>query len=202
MKKLKKITLNFCEIQTGDIVLFHTKFNPIQPISWLAAFIRFFERNYWNHAAIVYKTDLNTLFLVEALAGGVAIDYLSGRVFEQDIKILRLKSEFLQNPYYKNCIADRIHKGIGTRYDFSGCLIFQLFKQCGEVLSPDLKLWFGRKGSRAANRFYCSEFVAWCLDLPKWWELAPDDVDKSKLLKTIIVGNVEHFDSLKLENKN
>lgn len=190
MKKIPELNLDLSRLKVGDVILVHTYFKPFQPVSWLAWFIRFFQRNYWNHAAIIDITDNGSVLIVQALAKGIEASFFKDHIIGKEIQILRLNSDYSDNPLFIESVRNRIIKGIGVKYDYAGCLIFQLFHQIGEMINPDSNLWLGKKGSKAANRFYCSEFVAWCLDLPNWWLLAPDDLNRSHEFKEIFLGKV------------
>ena len=195
MKNLPPVPLDLNYILNGDVVLFHTKFELLKPITWLSALIRLFTNDYYNHAGIIWLGDDNLFYIVESLAKGVEKSPLVQSLFMQDCKILRLKNG---NPYsvgYEMKLRVRIKSAIGIKYDYSSLFLFQLIKQFGEAISPEIDLWLGQKNSKASKRFYCSEFVAWCLRLPKWYELAPDDLDKSPHLQAYYEGNV-YFNSI------
>lgn len=58
-----------------------------------------------------------------------------------------------------------------TGYDFFSFVIRQPFK----LITGKFKY---RGEYREVKRMICSEFVAWCYDMPNWWKMTPDDNKK------------------------
>lgn len=182
--------LDIENLQTGDIILFHTCFKLFQPVTWLAALIRFFENNYWNHVGIIVVSSPDKYLIYEALAKGVEKSELFDNLRMKEIKIKRLNSLTFLKPYNAQIIADKCNAAEGLKYDYSSCFFFQLIRQMGEKINPELDIWIGRKNKMAAKRFYCSELAAWCLNLNRWYKYAPDDLDNSTQFHDIFIGKV------------
>jgi hypothetical protein len=186
----KKTELNIGSLQPGDIIFFHSPFRVLKPLSWLSFFIRFFQQCYWNHCGIVGFDSMKKLTLIEATEKGVVENNLKKSLFGCNILIKRKITVNQSFHYQYNLAANRAHACLRTPYDFASCLIFQLIKQSSEILLPSSIVWLGRSGSAAAKRFYCSELVAFCWELPCWWLIAPDDLEHNSSFETIYSGIV------------
>lgn len=162
-------------LETGDIVLFRTK-PSLNPLSWVAAGIRFFTRYRYNHVGIVVS-NWDKLFINEAVEKGVLSIPLEGRLDGQEIKIIRGI-----NSIDEKVFARKANSFLGkTGYDFSSLLLFQLwFQLTGK--------WVGKKGDRASRRLYCSEYAAYMYELKDWWTYSPDMIGEEKNFMTIFEG--------------
>ena len=149
------------KLETGDIL--HCKGKSL-----LSRLILKFTKGQFSHTAIVIIEE-GELKIVGAQNNGV-----SKRKYKQ------WKKEFNYNytvsrPIYKGFSKSEIQKRILSKTDVIGYDYFSLI-----VLQPIFLLtgkWLGNK-KRAEKRFYCSEFVGWVYDLPKWYELNPQGLYK------------------------
>ena len=199
-ESIKKV-LDLTKLQVGDIILVHTPFNLWQPLTWLSWLIRFFTKDYYNHAAIVGYSNspivipINPFYPsmytdVQSVESGVISDPLSTQISGCDIKIRRYDKLMSPTNDQLNQLVTRINSFRGIPYDIPGCLIFQLIKQLGNDVFPGSDIWLEQHQKDGAKRFYCSELVACCLKLPNWWELSPADLDVHINLSTIYEGIV------------
>lgn len=173
------------QLQTGDILLFYTRFNWKKPITYLSAAIRFFARVKYNHAA-VYIKNWNVGFVNEAVGRGVISEIASHRMKNVEVKIRRLK-----DPYYTpgSEIAKKANSVLGyTRYDFLGTLWYQLLFQLSGK-----RFWLGPENkNESMKRMYCYEYAAWVHDIayPDWWKVDLDEVIKGKQAFTVFEGKL------------
>ena len=85
---LKELDANILE--SGDIILTHTEFNPKEDkVSILSALIRFFTNNYWNHAKYVVSNN-GVLEIHEALDKGIVSKSLEDSLIGRDILIMKI----------------------------------------------------------------------------------------------------------------
>lgn len=177
-------------LQVGDVILVHNRFRLLHPLTWLSALIRFFCKNPYNHCGIITLNDFGNLAVNQSLASGVNHSSFQSCFKGEKIKILRYKhiKELYKKFDYQ--IHKRFNSKIGTPYDYFGCLLHQMVKQSFEMLDLPVKVWIGLHGEKAAKRFYCSEYVAWCLCNPDWWQVSPDDIDKDTDMEIVWKGKI------------
>lgn len=140
----------------------HSPFDWRRPKRYLCFLIRFVTQSYWNHSA-VFLEFAGTDYVVEADINGVVII-----PFENYKRhgIIKLSDNTFTVDY------SRIEKKIGVaQYDFRNLIIHQTLKEVfGIFITPKQ----GRKG----ERFTCSEFVAYVLDLPEPWTYTPRQISE------------------------
>jgi hypothetical protein len=164
---------NMKDLQTGDIILFRTKLQLFNPISWITPFIRFFTKCEYNHAGVILRVG-DKLYLIEATEKGVVREDAIQRITSPRNTAIALIPNYSHN---KDIIREKLiylHEA-GKHYDFISLFFYQLVKQKTGV-------WIGRKNDKASERFYCSELAAYVHSkvFPKWWEIAPVDLFNSK----------------------
>ena len=140
----------------------HSPFDWRKPKRYLCFLIRFITRSYWNHSAILVNND-GVDEVVEVDTKGVV------KVPFEKYKrhgIIKLSENTYQVPW------ERISKHIGVaKYDFRNLIFHQTLKEVfGIFITPKQ----GRKG----ERFTCSEFVAYVLDLPEPWTYTPRQISE------------------------
>jgi len=144
-------------IKHGDVL--HCYSNGI-----LARLIRLFTRSRVNHTAIAVEL-LGKLYVIDSQLDGTNLrpyeEWLAK--YNYDFIVDRPK-EFTDEHFAKAMSV------IGTTpYDFKSLLWYQ----------PKYILtgkWSGHRYDEAKERLYCSEYVAWIFDLPKWWKASPEAV--------------------------
>lgn len=158
------------DFKTGDLVFFRDSLSW-NPMSWLATLIRFFARVKYNHVGIVVF-DSGDFCIVEAIGRGIVKRSLTDRLKGRKVKIRRQKQPI-------PTINGRALSMVGTEYDFAGLLWYQLiFQVSGE--------WVGYKSpEKAARKFYCYEFAAWCVGWSQWWMVNPKEFLNSDLFTDI-----------------
>lgn len=191
MKKIKFDKISIGNLQTGDVILFHTPFNLLSPGTWLPVFIRFFQRNRFNHAALFLRHANLSCSIIEAKGKGVLLSDAFQSLYNADIAILRHYS-FADSDYADfNSCYEKAMSLLLIKYDFAGCLFHQLVKQVADIIDDDINFWIGPKNKNAARRFYCSELVAFILNLQYWYSLSPADLYNNKNLFLIFQGKFE-----------
>lgn len=148
--------LNSIHLQEGDVL--HCTSN-----GWLAKLIKFFTRSKINHTAIILKIG-HHFFVADAQINGVnlkTIDEWNNKYNYQ--YIISRPKKFTSKNF--NRALDKC--GI-TGYDFASLLFQAWYQVTGR--------WVGKTKERAEKRMYCSEYVAYVLDLDKWWMKSPKDV--------------------------
>ena len=156
--------------EAGDIVFFRDSFGW-NPMSWLATLIRWIAGIKYNHVGVV-AVDGNDYFIVEAIGRGIVSRPLFPRLQNRKVKIRRLKTPL-------PTVSGRAFSMVGAKYDFAGLLWYQLlFHLVGD--------WFGYKSpEKAARKFYCYEFAAWCVGWVNWWMVNPKEFLNSDLFADI-----------------
>jgi len=140
----------------------HSPFDWRKPKRYLCFLIRFITRSYWNHSAILVNND-GVDEVVEADMNGVV------KVPFEKYKrhgTIKLSENTYQVPW------ERISKHIGVaKYDFRNLFFHQALKEIfGIFITP--------KQGRAGEKFTCSEFVAYVLDLPEPWTYTPKQISE------------------------
>lgn len=91
----------------------------------------------------------------------------------------------------KNKLTNILENQLGKGYDFKSTIIDQLiFQLYGK--------WTGHTGNYAINKFYCSEFIAYCLNevtgnYPNWWKISPKDLFNEERYNSIYKGIDKQF---------
>jgi hypothetical protein len=140
----------------------HSPFDWRKPKRYLCFLIRFITGSYWNHSAIFLKEGEND-YIIEADTHGVSMIPFENYKRHGTIKLS--DKTFLVE-------YERIKTKIGVaKYDFRNLIIHQTLKEVfGIFITPKQ----GRKG----ERFTCSEFVAYVLDLPEPWTYTPRQISE------------------------
>lgn len=143
-------------------IIVHTPFNwkrPLTIVSWL---IRKFTKTYYNHAAFIVTIDHNE-FVLEADMKGVILIPLKDWVKEQVVTVYKMPK------YYR---AKAMSKVGNTKYDFASLLFY------GLINTLTGKYYGYTDDRKAAERFYCYEYLAWVLGIPKWYSMLPNPFKK------------------------
>lgn len=144
------------------ILSLHSPFDWRKPKRYLCFLIRFITRSYWNHSAIVVHID-NENYVVESDLNGVVIIPFENYSHNG---IIKLSDSTFSVDWH------RIESKVGVaKYDFRNLVVHQTLKEVfGIFITPKQ----GRKG----EKFTCSEFVAYVLDLPEPWTYTPKQISE------------------------
>lgn len=165
--------MEITDYKAGDLVFFRDTLKWSNPMSWLATLIRFFAKVKYNHVGVI-TTDNGELFINEAVGKGIVKRSLSSRITNRKI-LVRRKISYVDEIAFSTIANSQI----GKKYDYAGLLWFQLWYQL-------FKEWLGYKSpEKAANRFYCYEYAAWCHEYKDWQMVNPTDFISSNKFKTI-----------------
>lgn len=139
--------------------------------SLLSKAIRLITRSRISHNALAIKIDTE-IYIIDAQRRGVNITRFREwhRKYKYNFYIVRLKET--SNIFYKQAVKERAKESIGiTKYDFASLLLWQpLYLITG--------YWPIKKIQNSKKRFYCSEFVAYCLNLPYPYTYSPEALYK------------------------
>lgn len=161
-------------LKTGDVILFRNKFLWYKPMSWLSALIRFFTKFNYNHVSVVVN-NWDVSFSNEAIESGVEAFPCSDRLRNKKIMVLRAVAGV-----YEPDFARRANSLLGvTRYDFKVLLWYQLIYQLTGKWLPNTK------NNKKEDRMICSEYAAWCHELPYWYRYDPQDFDNNPYFKVV-----------------
>ena len=183
-------------IKTGDLVVVHTKFQPFKhPMSIISALIRVFqwlsngfkwEYAKWNHSEVVYVDWDGQVYLYGALSGGIT-KRLMREWHDPSKRICKVYREYdIQYTEATPIEVDtRIQTADHRKYDFASLLFFQVIYRL-----TFRKLWLGRKGDKADDKLYCSEFYGyvWKEKYPDWYTLSTSDILERGQVKEITHG--------------
>lgn len=150
-------------IKQIQILSLHSPFNWKKPKRYLCYLIRYVTNSYWNHSAIYIEDGIDKYVIESDIGGVVMIPYSN----YQKNGIIKLSEKIYPVEW------TRISKHIGVaKYDYRNLLVHQTLKEIfGIFLPPKSK---GRKG----EKFTCSEFVAYVLDLPQPWTYTPKQISE------------------------
>ena len=132
--------------------------------SWLSRTIRRVTGGGISHTAIVIKLN-GTVVIADAQANGVNLRSLQEwqKKYNYEYTIHRRLDRSAE---WLNSIDNRVMQKIGvTPYDFAGLIHQLVYNVCG--------WWVGRRKEKAEARMYCSEFIAWVLQIDRYWKLSP-----------------------------
>ena len=131
---------------------------------FVARAIRLFTRSRVNHTAIVIEV-WNELFIIDSQADGTNLRPIKewNDKYNYSYIIHRPKTFTTQQ-------REKAVSVIGTTpYDFKSLLWYQpVYILTGK--------WKGKRYDAAAEKLYCSEYVAWLFDMPGWWKASPEAV--------------------------
>lgn len=168
------------DLRNGDIILFRSNFTWSDPMTFLSAAIRFLTRSFFNHCAVVVQYA-GFLQINEALADGVVSRPLEGHLDRADSEIMVLRPRIaIDNAAF----TKRATSKVGIPYDYSALILFQLLYRLTGI-------WIGKKYKSAERCMVCSEYAAWCYDLPGWWYYS---------VKELMISNV--FDVVYYEGES
>lgn len=182
--------LKISDLNVGDVILEHTKFNPKEDkVSILSALIRYFTKNYWNHAKYIVESK-NRLRVQEALAQGIVERDLEDALLGRDILIMRTVTPLTK--VQKSNFSSLAERLVGVKYDYLGTLFFQLIKQLTGK-------WYGTRDLSFNKAKYCSEapmFLYYNVTgiIKKPWGYSPADIRKESYFKPIWAGIVKRID--------
>lgn len=143
------------------IILVHTPFNWRRPLTIISHLIRLVTGNFWNHAAILVRLG-NSWFIVESDIKGVVLLPFKEWIKEQTIQVWK--------PLESSYRFDRMMGKVGhTKYDFLSLFWFQLVYQLTG------KFYGFTSERKAAQTFYCYEFIAWVYEFDEWFKVDPED---------------------------
>lgn len=161
-------------LRSGDILSCRSR-------SWLAKAIQWFTKSRFNHTALVIEI-WDTLFVIDSQKDGTNL-----RPLTEWLKKYKYTFEVHRPKDFTTEHRERAVSKVGhTPYDFSSLLIYQPWY----ILTGK---WKGRKKAKAAERLYCSEFVAWVFNIPEWWKMSPQALyellDTSSDFKKALMDN-------------
>jgi hypothetical protein len=138
------------EIRSGDRIEFAGK-------SIVGRLIRFFDKQTVNHTALALSIDEytdhpgNRKFILEANAGGIELNTLSGAMKNADglVYWTPLTSEYY---HCRNAIADWALQNVGVKYDFGN-----LFKNAFARVNADIRKMF------CSEYYFCALVAGGCL---------------------------------------
>lgn len=176
-------------LEVGDIILTHTKFNPKEDkVSILSALIRYFTNNYWNHAKYVVRVG-NELMIQEALAHGIVERTLEDALIDRDILIMKPVTKLTRDE--KSLYSKYSKRLKGVKYDYFGTMFFQLIKQLTGK-------WIGSRDVKLETPKYCSEAPMTLHHLVKGiikkpWGYSPADIRNDNYFKPVWAGIVKEI---------
>lgn len=149
-------------MQPVQILSLHSPFDWRKPKRYLCYLIRFITRSYWNHSAIFLVRN-GEQYVIESDIGGVTM--IPFKNYQRN-GIIKLSDTTFTVDW------ERIEKHIGVaKYDYRNLLLHQTLKELfGIFITPKQ----GRKG----EKFTCSEFVAYVLDLLYPWTYTPKQISE------------------------
>lgn len=145
-------------LQNGDIL--HCRSKGV-----LGKAIRLVSRGEFNHSAIVIKIG-RQVFVADSQNNGTNLKTIEVWKKEYNYSYVIHRYIHANKDWGANFRNRALSKTGVTGYDFASLILWQ----------PILLLtgkWFGKKGEKADKRQYCSEYVAWCHEVPNPWEMSP-----------------------------
>jgi hypothetical protein len=165
----------YLDIKSGDVILFRSEFVWKQPVTWLSVLVRFFTKCYYNHCGIIIK-NWGVPFVNESLAKGVVTRPLQEHIVRSKTKILIIRPKW---NFEEKMMCVRSNSMLGEKYGFSTLLFYQLFYRITGK-------WIGRaKEAAEKDGMVCSEYVAWCFNLNKWWLYSAKELLNSGMFKVV-----------------
>lgn len=172
------------------VILVHTPFEPLRPLSTLPHLIRKFDGNFNNHCAIeiddkIYESDIT----------GVTDVPLHEWARKQTITVYEVtKGDDIHKKWLMNRAKSKVGK---VKYDFLSLFVFMpLYLMFGWYIgySDDRK---------SAERMYCFEYVAWVFGLSDFYKISPTEFNNwCDLNLRKIYSNIPIWDYLATKNKN
>jgi len=150
------------KLQNGDILICSS--NGI-----LGRMIKLATRSTVNHVAMVIDVS-GVKMVIDSQSNGTNVKTFENWKKEYGYKYVAYRYKQATPEWGKKIRAKALSKTGVTGYDFASLIIYQpLYLITGK--------WIGLKEEKAGNRMYCSEFVAWVFDFPRWWTYSPKDVE-------------------------
>lgn len=153
---------NSAHLSTGDVL-------HCQGERLISKLIRLFTKSRFSHTAICLRIE-GVLFVADSQRDGTHL-----RPFDDWMKKYSYKFEVMKlhtdtSGIYKASIKNRILDEIGTKsYDY-----WSLFWYHPRYILTGK--WKGKRERKGADKFYCSEFVSYCLDYDEWFKHDPQSL--------------------------
>lgn len=155
-------------LSTGDIL--HCQGDRL-----ISRLIRRFTKSRFSHTAICIRLD-GRLYIADSQNDGTHLRPFDQWQKKYKYKFICHKLNTSVRELHLQYIRDKIISNIGTKgYDFKALL----WDHPRYIVTGK---WKGRKGGRAIEKFYCSEFVAYVSGFSNFHKLSPQDL--YKLLRT------------------
>lgn len=165
------------ELKSGDIVLFSNAFKAGNPMRWLSMIIRWatswkvvsgrlkYDPARYNHVAVVVENwgtpELNEAVWLE-IKGRPAWKYLHRHLTR--IKVLRYRT-----PINEAYFCQRANSKKGIPYDVWALPHHLWYRLSGR--------WVGSTEAKSEGKMVCSEYAAWCYELPNWWAYSAKELE-------------------------
>jgi len=148
------------KIQNLDILMCHNS-------SWISKTIRLVTKSRVSHNALAIRIE-KELFIIDAQRRGVNVTSFNQwhKKYKYNFYIYRPIN--FSPPLEKERIYQKAIESIGIKkYDFISLLIWQpIYLLTG--------VWNRTNQKRQKNRFYCSEFIAYCFEIPDGYKMSPE----------------------------
>lgn len=169
--------------RTGDIVNQHTFWKPTL-IQTAQVIIRHLTSSYYDHTGIILVENGIT-YVVEAQfdSGIVKVKFEDWINDTEKVVCVYRRKKPVHDPIIASVIKSHIDK---KRYDYLA-LFQQAWYQIRRRLKQNVDYNGYTKNGKATDRFYCSEFAAYCHDLDDWWKFVPGDFEKSEEFEKITI---------------
>lgn len=175
--------------QSGDVLLVHNFLRWHKPMTWIGALIRYFNKCYYHHVAMVVEI-WGELFVIESTGKGVVIS----KPLKQWIAEIEARRHFAVKrlpdltPEHCRTVLMRAFALLGNRYDFISLFWYQLRYQL-------FGTWRGRTKEKASARMYCSELIGYAYreQFPAWWQTAPREIYQNQTLHLVYQWKVPRY---------
>lgn len=146
-------------LQTGDVL--HCQGNRL-----ISRLIKRFTKSKISHTALVIRLH-GSLFIADSQNDGTHLRPFDDWQRKYKYKFFVHRYRGINAQSKGNLARIKALDKIGTtKYDFASLLWYHpRYLLTGK--------WKGKKKDEAANKFYCSEFVAYCWSVPEWWTMHP-----------------------------
>lgn len=161
-----KMTYN---LEDGDIIFVRPNTASTWYLWLFQRLIRFIDNCYYNHTQVYIQGYL----------------YQANKKIERVSPLLNIGEQIqvwrLITPLSKeesNVILEIAKNDIGKSYDYMSALFYQLL-----YILTNRRIWLGRKGIKAENTYYCTEYVSHLYFklfgfFPQHYKLAPNQLQK------------------------
>jgi len=153
---------NDAHINTGDVL-------HCQGSRFISKLIRLVTKSRFSHTAIAVRLE-GVLYIADSQRDGTHLrpfnDWEEKYKYQYEIHKINMHVRV----GYQKEIKVKILDEIGTKkYDYASLLYYYpRYIITGK--------WKGKKLRTASDKFYCSEFVAYCLDFDYWYRTSPQDL--------------------------